>query len=162
MGLISGTSADGIDAALISIDEPQQIKLLASTHHPYPTEVREQINALRGAEGDCLERLGRVEVALAGLFATAAMSVVDKARLPPMKYEPSAVMAKPSDTALGAIRGIPCSSPTVRTSLSKPGSLLSPTTGHGTWQRGAKEHHSCLHFTTRRSTAPTSTGSLST
>jgi 1,6-anhydro-N-acetylmuramate kinase len=49
IGLISGTSVDGIDAALVEIsgtDVDLKIELLAGVTYPYPVELRERILAV--------------------------------------------------------------------------------------------------------------------
>ena len=46
IGLMSGTSVDGIDAALVDIfgtDLDIKIELIAGETYPYPTEIRERI-----------------------------------------------------------------------------------------------------------------------
>jgi len=48
LGLMSGTSADGVDGVLVRfwgrVNKPQW-QLLGSGHHPYPIELQEQIIA---------------------------------------------------------------------------------------------------------------------
>lgn len=88
IGLMSGTSVDGIDAVLVAIDGPGQIRLLASHQHPYPPEVRAQIQALSSVEtggGDAgdnpLERAAELDMRLGTLFADAANQVRGKTSL---------------------------------------------------------------------------------
>jgi len=81
LGLISGTSADGIDAALVSF-EPT-IQLHASLTYPYPPELRAQI--LHLAQGDgriALDELGELDGRIARTFATAANELLRKANVP--------------------------------------------------------------------------------
>ncbi|QBB69152.1 anhydro-N-acetylmuramic acid kinase [Pseudolysobacter antarcticus] len=81
LGLISGTSADAIDAALVSF-EPI-IQLRASLAYPYPPELREQI--LRLAQGDgriSLDELGELDGRIACAFAAAANELLRKANVP--------------------------------------------------------------------------------
>ena len=88
IGLMSGTSVDAIDAALVAIDGPGQIRLLATHAHPYPPDVRAQILALTLAESNTelsedseLERAGELDMALGRLFADAANRVREKTSL---------------------------------------------------------------------------------
>lgn len=88
IGLMSGTSVDGIDAALVAIDGPGQIRLLATHQHPYPADVRAQILSLTVAEssnahpaGSELDRAGELDMALGGLFADAANRLREKTTL---------------------------------------------------------------------------------
>jgi anhydro-N-acetylmuramic acid kinase len=75
LGLISGTSADGIDAALIAF-EPE-LELRAALTLPYPDALRADVLAL--ARGDAcieLDTLGRLDVRLGDAFAAAALAVM--------------------------------------------------------------------------------------
>lgn len=86
IGLMSGTSVDGIDAVLVAIDGPGQIRLLATHQHPYPPDVRAQIQSLTSAvpgngNSSELERAGELDMALGGLFADAANRVREKTSL---------------------------------------------------------------------------------
>lgn len=85
---MSGTSVDGIDAALVAIDGPGQIRLLATHQHPYPPDVRAQIQSLTLAESreedshsSELERAGELDMVLGRLFADAANRVREKTSL---------------------------------------------------------------------------------
>ncbi|HZP68056.1 MAG TPA: anhydro-N-acetylmuramic acid kinase [Rudaea sp.] len=78
IGLISGTSADGIDAALVSF-APQPM-LHTALIHPYDDDLRRRILAL--AQGDgciALDELGRLDVEIARAFANAAEALLTKA-----------------------------------------------------------------------------------
>ena len=75
LGLISGTSADGIDAALGSF-EPQP-RLHAALTHPYPDELRLRILALAQGDGRiALDELGALDVEIAQNFANAANALL--------------------------------------------------------------------------------------
>ncbi|MBU6246611.1 MAG: anhydro-N-acetylmuramic acid kinase [Xanthomonadaceae bacterium] len=79
LGLISGTSADGIDAALVRFDNGSP-RLLHGVTHPWPDALRQQI--LDIAQGEAaveLDALGRLDVALARGFAEAASRVLHEA-----------------------------------------------------------------------------------
>ncbi len=87
LGLISGTSADGIDAALVrwageSPDAASQL-LLGRTYAWEPT-LRERLVAL-GQGGECtsLDELGTLDVQIAHCFADAAMQLLDAAGMSP-------------------------------------------------------------------------------
>ena len=72
LGLISGTSADGIDAALVRFenDKPQLIDALA---HPWPAALRARILAVAQDETRLdLDAYGRLDVAVGQCFADAA------------------------------------------------------------------------------------------
>lgn len=83
IGLMSGTSVDGIDAALVAIDAPNRFKLIATHQHPIPPETRQRIQALMQAGADELDRAGTLDIELGGLFAQAATRVREQAKLGP-------------------------------------------------------------------------------
>ena len=75
LGLISGTSADGIDVALASF--ARKPKLLASLTHPYPDDLRRRILALAQGDGRiALDEFGALDVEIARAFAAAAMKLL--------------------------------------------------------------------------------------
>jgi anhydro-N-acetylmuramic acid kinase len=76
IGLMSGTSCDGIDAALVEIGgrgNDVEVELLSFVCVPFPPPVRER--ALRASEGDASE-LNRLNVDLGEAFASAALELV--------------------------------------------------------------------------------------
>jgi len=78
IGLMSGTSVDGIDAALVSIPVSGQLALLATHQHPFPVAVRAAIQALTQPGPNEIEREGELDVQLGHLFAEAANTLLDK------------------------------------------------------------------------------------
>ena len=82
VGLMSGTSVDGIDAALVKISgssaEPQ-VELLAFENLPYPENVRKKIFALFTPENASVDKLGYMNFLLGEYFAQAALAVIDAA-----------------------------------------------------------------------------------
>ncbi len=84
IGLISGTSVDGIDAALVEImgeANNLQVKLLAGKTYPYPGELREQILAICGGLPLSMEEFAILDDAIANQFSLAAQAI--QAGLPP-------------------------------------------------------------------------------
>jgi anhydro-N-acetylmuramic acid kinase len=71
---MSGTSIDGIDAALIQCGS--EIRLLASHSHPIPTELRDQILALCQPGENEIDRAGHVHIAMGNLFAEATIALL--------------------------------------------------------------------------------------
>lgn len=70
IGLMSGTSLDGIDAAQVIIQEGQPT-LQASYHHPYSKQLRQQLNQLCHVEQPTLSELMHMDVLLAEEMAYA-------------------------------------------------------------------------------------------
>jgi anhydro-N-acetylmuramic acid kinase len=75
LGLISGTSADGIDVALASFESGP--RLHASATCAYPEELRQRILSLAQGDGSiALDELGALDVEIARAFAAAALRVL--------------------------------------------------------------------------------------
>src|SRR5574341_345162 len=80
IGLMSGTSADGVDAALVEIgpeDDRPAIRILGYETLPYPAGLRERILAV--ASGGSTEEVCHLDAYLGELFAEAAGLVARQA-----------------------------------------------------------------------------------
>ena len=78
IGLMSGTSVDGIDAALVEIsgsDLDLKIELLAGATYGYPTELREKILAVCAGTPLSMAELAALDDAIAFQFAQAALAI---------------------------------------------------------------------------------------
>ena len=82
IGLMSGTSVDGIDSALIRC-AADSIELVATHLHPIPEGVRASIEAISHPGNNEIERLGPLDRELGRLFAAAALALADKAAVSP-------------------------------------------------------------------------------
>jgi len=78
VGLISGTSVDGVDAALIEIDPV--ITLLATHDHSIPVTLRERL--LQANAHNLLRETLELDVQVGRLFAHATLALLEKAQLP--------------------------------------------------------------------------------
>ena len=86
VGMMSGTSVDGIDAALVELSGPDDrpaVRLLAYESHPFPADVRGEIFALFRPETATVDRVGYMNALLGELYAQAALSVIAAAGLTP-------------------------------------------------------------------------------
>ena len=82
LGLISGTSADGIDAALVRF-EPH-CELVFGRTYPWDESLRARLIALgQGGEATSLDELGALDTTLARAFADAALQATRDAGLTP-------------------------------------------------------------------------------
>jgi anhydro-N-acetylmuramic acid kinase len=82
IGLMSGTSADGVDAALVQINgraRATQIDLHAFCTFPFPSDLREAILAAADPRTGTVDRLCRLNVVLGEVFAEAALEVCRRA-----------------------------------------------------------------------------------
>lgn len=84
VGLMSGTSVDGIDAALVEITgDPYEgkVKLCCFENNPFPGGIREKLFDLFDREKATVDKTGYMNMLLGELYADAVFSVVKKAGL---------------------------------------------------------------------------------
>ncbi|MGH8377827.1 MAG: anhydro-N-acetylmuramic acid kinase, partial [Gammaproteobacteria bacterium] len=81
IGLMSGTSSDGVDAALV--DFTPAPRLHASHFLPYPEALRAELLEFAAGryQNDALDQFGRLDSALGELFTQAALAVLKQSRL---------------------------------------------------------------------------------
>lgn len=80
IGLISGTSADGIDAALCSFAPGPQLR--AGVTCAYPPAIREAIVRMsQGQATESLDAIGELDHAVAECFAAAASTLIERAKV---------------------------------------------------------------------------------
>jgi anhydro-N-acetylmuramic acid kinase len=88
IGLMSGTSADGIDAALVEWPEGEAVRpfrLVAFREDPFAGELQDRIHRLAAGRvpgGDALRELAALDVLLGERFAAAAAAVAAEAGIP--------------------------------------------------------------------------------
>jgi len=84
IGLMSGTSADGIDAALVDFSESSP-KLIATYYSPYSSSLREKIHALCAPGENEIERLAEIDVLLGKAFANTVNTLLKNQAISPEK-----------------------------------------------------------------------------
>lgn len=82
IGLMSGTSADGIDAALVDFSTTPAT-LVATHYTPYDTQLKQAILALAQPGQDEINRLGHLDTTLGQAFAEATQQLLKIAQLTP-------------------------------------------------------------------------------
>jgi anhydro-N-acetylmuramic acid kinase len=85
---MSGTSMDGIDAALVRLTGPHdelRVRLLASVTVPYPSRLRRQLLGIAGGEHTTAEAISQLNFLLGDLFAEAALKVCRRAAVSPQR-----------------------------------------------------------------------------
>jgi len=83
-GVMSGTSADGMDVALVRIQGRgyrSRLELLANYHFPYPSEVRRAILQAMNAQAASVASLARLNFTLGELYAKAVVAAQRRAKL---------------------------------------------------------------------------------
>lgn len=79
IGLISGTSMDGVDAVIASF-ENDSLELVATLVHPYPPELRSHLQAAIAQPASCgLDQLGRLDRWVGECFRDAALTLLGSA-----------------------------------------------------------------------------------
>ncbi|MDD1416686.1 anhydro-N-acetylmuramic acid kinase, partial [Dolichospermum sp. ST_con] len=78
IGLMSGTSVDGIDTALVEISGREwdlKVELIAGETYPYPPQLRKQILELGAGTAVSMADLAAIDDAIARSFAQAAQHI---------------------------------------------------------------------------------------
>ena len=86
VGLISGTSMDGIDAALVRISGPRtqtRVRLVAFATMPYPDWLRERLLEISGGDLTTAEEIDQLHNLLGVAFGDAAVQLCRRARINP-------------------------------------------------------------------------------
>ncbi|HET7569516.1 MAG TPA: anhydro-N-acetylmuramic acid kinase [Gammaproteobacteria bacterium] len=81
IGLMSGTSADGVEAALVAI-EAGHVRLRHACYQGFSAELHAEVHALAHgeyADADAIETLGALDVGLGAAFADTALQVIAEA-----------------------------------------------------------------------------------
>ena len=79
IGLISGTSMDGIDAALVRLGD-RRCEIVAALAHPYPDELRQRlIDVSRDPHCAGVDDIGRLDHRVGQCFADAALALLEQA-----------------------------------------------------------------------------------
>ena len=84
VGLMSGTSADGVDAALVQIrgsGKATEVSLLAFESYPFSKDIKQRILALCDPSTGSVDEVCRMNVLLGELFAEAAAKIIHNAGL---------------------------------------------------------------------------------
>jgi anhydro-N-acetylmuramic acid kinase len=87
VGLMSGTSVDGIDAAVIEMTSSEgqgdgvKVRLLAFENTPYTEQVRSSIFELFDPTKATIDKVGRMNIWLGELYAQATLSIIAKSGL---------------------------------------------------------------------------------
>jgi anhydro-N-acetylmuramic acid kinase len=87
IGLMSGTSLDGVDAALVEIRGDgltTRVRLLSHIHRSYPPHLQKRLLGVSEPAGGSTQEVCRLNVLVGEAFAQAALSVCRKAKTAPV------------------------------------------------------------------------------
>ena len=83
LGLMSGTSMDGIDAALLELEE-DSFRLIDAIEHPWPKPLQQALSTFSGdSQPIRLEQFGAIDHQCGQTFAQAAMKLLEQTHIPP-------------------------------------------------------------------------------
>ena len=150
VGLMSGTSLDGVDAALVDLDTPSG-RLVASHFLPYPDDVRAEALALCAPGANEIERAGDLGNRIADLYADAVHRLLHGAG--GVAVEAIGATARPSGIVPNAASPCRCSTP--RGSPNAPDCAWSPTCAAATSPPADRARRWCRRTTPPASRAPT-------
>lgn len=83
IGLMSGTSLDGVDAVLLRVEGDGRVQALAHHHHPFNAVLRTELLALNAAGDNELQRAALAGNAVSRAYAEAVQQVLLAQGLPP-------------------------------------------------------------------------------
>jgi len=83
IGLMSGTSADAIDAALVEIDARETVTVIATHRHAYPPAVAAKVEGVISGRTASLADIARLDVEIGIVFAATACALMAKQRVKP-------------------------------------------------------------------------------
>lgn len=80
-GVMSGTSADGINVAVVRVGKSRAVRILGQAEYPYPSKVRRAILAAMNATAASVADLARLNSLLGELYANAVLATQRRFRL---------------------------------------------------------------------------------
>jgi anhydro-N-acetylmuramic acid kinase len=87
IGLMSGTSVDGVDAALCEFDQNGKMKIRGTTFKPYDAALRERIHNLCNNASPTDDEVSQVDKELVGCFVTAVSELLEKVGISPVEID---------------------------------------------------------------------------
>ena len=83
VGLMTGTSIDGVDAAIVDISTGTPPKLIHGVTLPIPAQLRQELHELCSPGANEIDRLGRADVWLGSLLGDCVLTLLERVGLAP-------------------------------------------------------------------------------
>ena len=96
IGLMSGTSADAIDAALVGFESDGTAQLICTHTLELPADLKTRIIAAQTRADTTIRDVCEQDVALSLLYAAAVETLIGKANVPASRLKPSAITDRPT------------------------------------------------------------------
>ncbi len=78
IGVMSGTSMDAVDAALVDLSDDSSVQLIATYSQPLPSKLRNDLIALCTPGDNEINRMGSLDIQVAEIFATTISHLLQK------------------------------------------------------------------------------------
>ncbi len=87
IGLMSGTSLDGVDAALVETDGARHVMERGWFYTPFPSEMRDRLRRFCFADEIPLQAFGQLDAELGELFAHCALQLLERSGISPRQVQ---------------------------------------------------------------------------
>ena len=157
VGVMTGTSVDGLDVALLSTGG--ELSIVAAETVPMPPALTASLKALATPGDDEVVRLGVADAHLGEFIGKSVRACLGRWAVPAADIRAIGSHGQTAATTQTRSRRLPSRSATPTASPRSPASTRLQTFAVATWPPAAKEHRWCRSFTPPCSATPPERGS---